>query len=56
MKSFFVLCDMLKAGFSFCNLGETANALDTNISASLSLPLHRWLYDKLISPYFSILC
>lgn len=39
MKSFFVLCDMLKAGFSFCNLGETANALDINISASLSLSI-----------------
>lgn len=29
MKSFFfLLCDILKAGFSFCSLGETANALD----------------------------
>lgn len=39
MKSSFLLCDILKAGFSFfsfCSLGETANALDET-QKSLSL-------------------
>ena len=40
MKSFFLLCDILKAGFSFCSLGETANALD---ETQKSLPLSLYL-------------
>lgn len=40
MKSFFLLCDILKGGFSFCSLGETANALD---ETQKSLPLSLYL-------------
>ncbi len=40
MKSFFLLRDILKAGFSFCSLGETANALD---ETQKSLPLSLYL-------------
>ena len=40
MKSFFLLCDIPKAGFSFCSLGETANALD---ETQKSLPLSLYL-------------
>lgn len=50
MKSFFILlCDILKAGFSFCSLGETANALDET-QKSLARSLYGWLFDKFILP------
>lgn len=55
MKSFFfLLCDILKAGFSFCSLGETANALD-EMQKSLARSLYGWLFDKFILPCLPVL-